>query len=86
MTKPETSKNLKDTELGRSQAQLQLLERISTQQMQISAQLAELLEILTRQPETSLIEQLAELLQPISNRLTQIEAKLPLPPHQEKKP
>lgn len=85
MTKEETSRNLKDTELGRSQAQLQLLERISTQQTQISQQLVELLEILTRQPETSLIEQLAELLQPISNRLTAIEAKLPSqPPHQEK--
>lgn len=84
MTKQETNESLKNTELGRSQAQLQLLERISTQQTQISQQLAELLEILTRQPETSLIEQLAELLQPISNRLTQIEAKLPSQPHQEK--
>jgi hypothetical protein len=84
MTKPETSKNLKNTALGISQAQLNLLERISTQQITISQQLAELLEVLTRQPETSLIEQLAELLQPISNRLTQIEAKLPPQPPQEK--
>lgn len=82
MNKIETVKSLADTELGRSQAQLQLLEKISTQQMQISQQLAELLEVLTRQPETSLIEQLAELLRPISDRLITIEANLQ-PPHQE---
>lgn len=82
MNKIETVKSLADTDLGRSQAQLQLLEKISTQQMQISQQLAELLEVLTRQPETSLIEQLSELLQPISDRLATIEAKLQ-PPHQE---
>lgn len=77
MTKPETARNLKDTELGRSHAQLQLLQAISEQQLQISKQLAELLEILTVQPETSLIEQLEELLAPISQRLAGIEAKLP---------
>lgn len=77
MSKIETVKSLADSELGRSRAQLQLLEKISQQQMQISAQLAELLQILTAQPETSLIEQLEELLEPISRRLAEIEAKLP---------
>lgn len=78
MSKIETVKSLADSELGRSQAQLHLLERISQQQMQISAQLGELLKILTAEPEgTSLIEQLAELLEPISQRLGVIEAKLP---------
>ena len=77
MSKIETVKGLANTELARSQAQLQLLEKISQQQMKISTQLAELLQILTAQPETSLIEQLEELLVPISKRLDAIEAKLP---------
>ena len=77
MTKTETVQNLKNTELARSQTQLQLLQTISGQQLQISRQLAELLEILTTQPDSTLIAQPAELLEPISNRLSKIEARLP---------
>jgi hypothetical protein len=55
---------------------LAALETISEQQLTISNQLAEVLNVLTAEPETSLIEQLAELLQPLFTDMKTIKGAL----------
>jgi len=50
---------------------------ICKQQTVISQQLSEVLEVLTRQPDTSLIEQLSELLQPLFTDMSEIKRRLP---------
>ena len=52
---------------------LNVLETISDHQAQISQQLAELLEILTKEPEMPLIEQLSALLQPLLQDVADIK-------------
>lgn len=58
---------------------LTALETISMQQAAISQQLAELLEILNKPAETSLIDELEGLLQPLANDLAYIKARMPAP-------
>lgn len=55
---------------------LSVLEKISEQQTAISGQLSELLDILTTQPETSLIEQLSELLAPLFSDIADIKTRV----------
>lgn len=60
---------------------LNVLEKISEQQIGISAQLAELLEHLNTPQETSLIDQLSELLQPLFNDMQVIKQTLASTPN-----
>ena len=55
---------------------LPILLQISEQQAAISQQLAELLETLNKPAETSLIDELAELLKPLAADLAAIKAKV----------
>ena len=55
---------------------LPILLQISEQQAAISNQLAELLETLNKPAETSLIDELAALLQPLADDLAAIKAKI----------
>ena len=55
---------------------LPILLTISEQQAAISNQLAELLETLNKPAETSLIDELAALLQPLADDLAAIKAKI----------
>lgn len=55
---------------------LPILLTISEQQAAISQQLAELLETLNKPAETSLIDELAALLQPLADDLAAIKAKI----------
>ena len=55
---------------------LPILLQISEQQAAISSQLAELLETLNKPAETSLIDELAALLQPLADDLAAIKAKI----------
>ncbi|ENO90958.1 hypothetical protein C662_18748 [Thauera sp. 28] len=55
---------------------LPILLTISEQQAAISNQLAELLEALNKPAETSLIDELAALLQPLADDLATIKAKI----------
>ena len=80
MTKAETLTSLKQSEISRSQAQLNLLEQICEQQAEISKQLKELLEVLTAPSDSKLIDEIAELLQqllkPLSDKLNTIDQQL----------
>lgn len=55
---------------------LPILKTICEQQAAISNQLAELMEALNKQPEGSLIDELAELLAPLSADLSEIKRSL----------
>lgn len=55
---------------------LPILTKISEQQAAISNQLAELLEAINEPAETSLIDELAELLMPLAKDLTVIKQKV----------
>lgn len=82
MTEPTSSAEIfagakmQPTEEATAAELLPILLTISEQQAAISNQLAELLETLNKPAETSLIDELAALLQPLADDLAAIKAKI----------